>query len=76
MLSAVNGLRGAGLPGELGTYAFCTNGSGTARLGLPTLGFGPGREELAHRADEYIDVAELEQAANGYAALVESVIGR
>ncbi|MCM8748291.1 YgeY family selenium metabolism-linked hydrolase [Thermomicrobiaceae bacterium CFH 74404] len=67
---AVEGLRQAGIAPELSHYAFCTNGSGTAgRLGIPTIGFGPGDEELAHRVDEYIDVDELVLAARGYAAI-------
>jgi putative selenium metabolism hydrolase len=67
---AVEGLRQAGITPELSHYAFCTNGSGTAgRLSIPTIGFGPGHEELAHRVDEYIDVDELVLAARGYAAI-------
>ncbi len=67
---AVEGLRQAGIAPELSHYAFCTNGSGTAgRLGIPTIGFGPGHEELAHRVDEYVDVDDLVQAARGYAAI-------
>lgn len=67
---AVEGLRQAGIVPELSHYAFCTNGSGTAgRLGIPTIGFGPGQEELAHRVDEYIDVDELVLAARGYAGI-------
>jgi putative selenium metabolism hydrolase len=51
-------------------YAFCTNGSLTAgRLGLPTIGFGPGDPEQAHQADEHIAIAELEHGRRGFAAL-------
>ncbi len=72
---AVEGLRQAGIVPELSHYAFCTNGSGTAgRLGIPTIGFGPGHEELAHRIDEYIDVDELVQAARGYAAIASQLV--
>lgn len=69
------GLRAAGLPDETTAWDFCTNGSGTAgRLGLPTLGYGPGREELAHRVDEYIDLQDLHAGAYGYAAIVEALV--
>lgn len=62
---------------EAGTthYAFCTNGSGTAAMGLPTLGFGPGEEALAHRVDEFIAVADLEAAVAAYAAIAEALAG-
>jgi acetylornithine deacetylase/succinyl-diaminopimelate desuccinylase-like protein len=33
------------------------------------LGFGPGDERLAHRADEHVELAQLEGAARGYEAL-------
>jgi putative selenium metabolism hydrolase len=67
-------LRDAGLTGDLAHYAFCTNGSASAgTLGIPTVGFGPGKEDLAHRADEYVDIDELVAAARGYAALIDSL---
>jgi putative selenium metabolism hydrolase len=63
----------AAVGGEPGHWLFCTNGSGTAALGIPTIGFGPGDETLAHRVDEHIELAELEAGARGYAALVEAL---
>ena len=69
--AAARGLVESGLNAELCHYAFCTNGSGTAgRLAIPTLGFGPGDEQMAHRVDEYIELAQLVAAAKGYAAIV------
>ena len=60
----------AGLPARTGTYAFCTNGSESAgRRGIPTVGFGPGSEEQAHRIDEHAALDDLVTAARGYAAL-------
>jgi putative selenium metabolism hydrolase len=51
-------------------YAFCTNGSLTAgRLGLQTVGFGPGDPGQAHQADEHVSIDELERAQGGFAAL-------
>jgi len=73
--AALRGLHDAGLDGGLSHYAFCTNGSGTAgRLNVPTLGFGPGDEELAHRADERIPLEALHAAANGYAGIVQRLL--
>ncbi|HUY99218.1 MAG TPA: YgeY family selenium metabolism-linked hydrolase [Thermomicrobiaceae bacterium] len=63
-------LGAAGLPAHLGTYAFCTNGSESAgRRGIPTVGFGPGSEQQAHRIDEHCAVEDLVAAARAYAAL-------
>ncbi len=59
--------------GEPGHWLFCTNGSGTAALGIATIGFGPGDETLAHRVDEHIELAELQAGARDYAALVEAL---
>lgn len=74
---ALIGLHRAGINAELRHYAFCTNGSGTAgRLNIPTIGFGPGDESLAHRADEYISVDNLVMAARGYAAMAEQLTSR
>lgn len=73
--TAKTALIDANLGGELSHYAFCTNGSGTAgRLGIPTIGFGPGDEDLAHRVDEYIEIEDLELAARGYAAIASALV--
>jgi putative selenium metabolism hydrolase len=72
---ALHGLRRTGLKPQTSHYSFCTNGSGTAALGIPTLGFGPGDELLAHRIDEYVEIAELVQAAEGYAGIIGEWLG-
>jgi putative selenium metabolism hydrolase len=52
---------------ELGHYSFCTNGSySLGRKGIPTLGYGPGYEHSAHTTDEYLELAQLFGAAEGY----------
>jgi len=69
--AALAALREAGLAPEISAYRFCTNGSASmGKRGIPTMGFGPGREDQAHVVDEYIEVAALEQAARGYGALM------
>jgi len=51
--AALAGLEAAGLPAVTATYGFCTNGSLTAGLrGIPTIGYGVGREQEAHVVDE------------------------
>ena len=51
------GLHAAGIESRLSHYSFCTNGSHYAgESGIRTVGFGPSRENLAHTADEYVEV--------------------
>ena len=56
----------AGAAPELGVWGFCTNGSESARRGIPTIGFGPGRESDAHIEDESVSVTEIQTAAVVY----------
>jgi putative selenium metabolism hydrolase len=58
---------------EAGHWLFCTNGSGTAALGIPTIGYGPGDETLAHRVDEHIALEELHAGARAYATLAAAL---
>lgn len=55
---------------SLSYYSFCTNAARSAGfLHLPTIGYGPGHEEHAHIADEFVSLDELLGAAQGYYAL-------
>ncbi len=64
-------LRAAGLDPKVSTYKFCTNGSASAGIHhIPTIGFGPCAEHQAHVVDEYIEIAQLEGAAQGYYHLI------
>ncbi|MCL5257502.1 MAG: YgeY family selenium metabolism-linked hydrolase [Chloroflexi bacterium] len=68
--SAARALQEAGIEPVFDNYRFCTNGSYSAGVaGIPTIGFGPGKETLAHIIDEYLDVEDLLKAAEGYYAL-------
>jgi len=72
---ATRALQTVGLSGQVGYYAFCTNGSYSAGIAkIPTLGFGPSQEHLAHVADEYIALSDLEQACEGYQALIHAYL--
>lgn len=72
---AVAGLSSAGLDHVVTHYRFCTNGSGTAgRLGIPTIGYGPGHEDQAHKVDEHIDLDDLHLGTRGYAAILAALL--
>ena len=72
---AATGLESAGLPVTYGTYDFCTNAAYSAgQAGVPTLGFGPSPESLAHIADEYVEVEQLVKTAQGYQGIIEAVL--
>lgn len=72
--SAVSALEGIGMQPELSVYSFCTNGSYSAGVaGVPTIGFGPSYENVAHIVDEYIELDQLIQAAEGYYSLAVTI---
>lgn len=54
---------------EVARWNFSTNGVTICGLhGVPCLGFGPGREELAHARDEHVPVEDVVRACAFYAA--------
>lgn len=72
---ALAGLQKAGLSPELSHYAFCTNGSYYAGVaGIPTIGFGASKEELAHVIDEYVEIEQLAAACRGYYAISAAML--
>jgi acetylornithine deacetylase/succinyl-diaminopimelate desuccinylase-like protein len=42
-------------------------------FGIPTIGFGPGNEVLAHAPDEKVPVSDLVAASAFYAAIVYDI---
>ncbi len=72
---AKDALKSCGLKPSLSKFSFCTDGSYTAAVAkIPTIGFGPSREDLAHTIDEYIEIDQLEKAAKGYFALAKTIL--
>jgi putative selenium metabolism hydrolase len=68
---AVRGLESVGLKPRLGAYRFCTNAAYSAgTAGIPTIGFGIGREQEAHTVDESIALEDLLIAARGYQGII------
>jgi len=56
-------------PPVIDKWTFSTNGVGSMGLmGIPTIGFGPGEEEVAHSVEERVPVPHLVAAAQFYAA--------
>ena len=61
----------------VGAWAFSTDGVYTMGVaGIPTVGFGPGNERLAHTADEHIRLADVHLAAQAYAALAIDLLAQ
>lgn len=72
--AALAALNSEGIPAQLSQYSFCTNASHYAgEAGIPTIGFGPSRENLAHTIDEHVELTQLEAAYRGYKALSQAL---
>ena len=75
-IKARRGLEEAGLWSGFGHYSFCTNASHYAgEKGIPTIGYGPGEERLAHIVDEYIEEEDLYRAKRGMEAIIKGLLG-
>ena len=75
-LRARRGLESTGLWKGFGHYSFCTNGSHYAgEKGIPTVGYGPGEEKLAHIVDEYIEEEDLYWAKRGTEGIIRGLLG-
>lgn len=58
-------------------FPFSTDGAYTAGIaGIPTIGFGPGDEKLAHTADDQVRLDDVFSAARVYAALASNLLGK
>jgi putative selenium metabolism hydrolase len=55
-------------------WNFSTNGFASAsKMGIPTIGMGPGNPELAHCRDECCDISEIVGALKFYASIVNNL---
>ncbi|MDH3457422.1 MAG: YgeY family selenium metabolism-linked hydrolase [Gemmatimonadota bacterium] len=55
---------------KISRWSFSTNGvASMGRLGIPTVGFAPGLEELAHTTEEWVAVDDLVRATAVYAMI-------
>lgn len=62
---------------QITCWGFSTEGVYTAgEAGIPTIGFGPGQEELAHTADEHVQLRDVYAAAAVYARMAMRLLGQ
>ncbi len=60
---------------QITQYNFCTNGSHYAgEAGIRTIGLGPSRENLAHTINEYLELEQLEKAAQCYHLVMKALL--
>ena len=75
-VKARKGLESVGLWEGFCNYSLCTNGSHYAgEAGIPTVGYGPGEERLAHIVDEYIEEKDLYKAGRGIEGIIKGLLG-
>jgi len=55
---------------ETKAVGFTTDGPHFAPLGAPVVVFGPGKSEVCHKPDEYIDIADVEKAVQYYKKII------
>jgi succinyl-diaminopimelate desuccinylase len=55
---------------ETKAVGFTTDGPHFASLGVPVVVFGPGKPQLCHKPDEYIDIRDVEKAAKHYENII------
>ena len=57
-------------------WNFATDGGWSmGNLGIPTIGFSPCEEILAHTTDEFVRIDYMEKAAKAYAAMIIEILG-
>ncbi|MDR1731719.1 MAG: YgeY family selenium metabolism-linked hydrolase [Synergistaceae bacterium] len=69
----VFGKAGEKEPDRYDFWDFSTNAVTPVRLGIPTIGFGPGDYRLAHMRDENCRADQIEAACRFYTALIEEI---
>lgn len=74
VIKAWNAMRKLGHEPEFGYSTYATDGSHTAGiLGIPTISYGPGEEELAHTSQERVGVTSLIESAAGNVAIAMAI---
>lgn len=60
-------------PEKFDYWDFSTNAVALVRLGIPTIGFGPGESKLAHMRNEKCPLSQILAACAFYAKVVETI---
>ena len=60
---------------ETTAVGFTTDGPCFQALGAPVLIFGPGKPELCHKPDEYIDISDVEKGIEYYKNIIMNFLG-
>jgi succinyl-diaminopimelate desuccinylase len=55
---------------EVDVWRFATDGGHLMAAGIPTIGFGPGDDKLAHTNQEQISLTQMKEAVVAYTALI------
>jgi succinyl-diaminopimelate desuccinylase len=55
---------------ETKAVGFTTDGPHLARLGSPVVIFGPGKPQVCHKPDEYIEITDVEKAVEYYKKII------
>jgi succinyl-diaminopimelate desuccinylase len=56
------------------TVGFATDGPHLEKLNTPIVIFGPGKPEICHQKDEYIDLQDIEKAKNTYKKIISELL--
>lgn len=71
---ALCALERAGIETKISHFSFCTNGSHfCGEKHIPTIGYGPSLESLAHVRDEYIEIDELTKSVRGFEEILKAL---
>ena len=60
-------------PGEFDFWDFSTNAVTPVSMGIPTIGFGPGDNKLAHTRNENCEVSQIVEACGFYSKLIDKI---